>query len=61
MKTVKGDPEEVLLAAKLLHHIIQFTIKTPNTSGELAFLIAQTSSVTIGMGDQQFLRAMSLK
>ena len=26
MKTVKGDPEEALLAAKLLHHILQFTI-----------------------------------
>ena len=37
-RTVKGGPEKVLRAAKLLHPNLQFTIETQNTNGKLAFL-----------------------
>ena len=43
VRTVKGDPEKVLRAANLLHLNIQFTIETPNTNGNLAFLDLQIS------------------
>ena len=33
VRTVKGDFEKVLRAAKLVHPILQFTIETPNTNG----------------------------
>ena len=38
VRTVKGDPEKVLWAADLLHSNLQFTIETPNTNKNLAFL-----------------------
>ena len=38
VRTVKADPEKMLRAAKLLHPNSQFTIETPNTNGNLAFL-----------------------
>ena len=43
VRTVKGDPEKVLRAANLLHPNLQFTIETPNTNGNLAFLDLQIS------------------
>ena len=43
VRTVKGDPEKVLRAAKLLHPNLQFTIVTPNTNGKLAFLDLEIS------------------
>ena len=43
VRTVKGDPEKVLRAANLLHPKLQFTIETPNTKGNLAFLDLQIS------------------
>ena len=43
VRTAKGDPEKVLLAANLLHPNLQFTIKKPNTKKKLAFLILQIS------------------
>ena len=41
VRRVKGDPENVLRAANLLHPNLQFTIETPNTNGKLAFLDVQ--------------------
>ena len=38
VRTVKGDPEKMLRAVNLLHTNLQFTIETPNTNGNLAFL-----------------------
>ena len=43
VRTVKGDPEKVLRVANLLHSSLQFTIETPNTNGELAFLDLEIS------------------
>ena len=43
VRTLKGDPEKVLRAANLLHPNLQFTIETPNTNGNLAFLGLQIS------------------
>ena len=43
VRTVKGDPEKVLLAANLLQPNLQFTIETTNTNGNLAFLDLQIS------------------
>ena len=43
VRTVKGDPQKVLRAANLLHPNLQFTIETPNTNGNLAFLDLQIS------------------
>ena len=43
VRTVKGDPENVLRAANLLHPNLQFTTETPNTNGTLAFLDLQIS------------------
>ena len=43
MRTVKGDPEKVLRAAKSLHPNLQFTIETGNTNGKLALLDLQIS------------------
>ena len=40
VRTEKGDPEKVLWAANLLHSNLQFTIKTPNTNGIFASLMA---------------------
>ena len=40
---MKGDPEKMLWAANLLHPNILFTIETPNTKGNLAFLDLQYS------------------
>ena len=43
VRTVKGDFEKTLRAAKLLHPNLQFTIRTPNTNGKLAFFDLQIS------------------
>ena len=43
VRTVKVDPEKVLRAANLLHSNLQFTIETPITNGNLAFLDLQIS------------------
>ena len=43
MRTVKGYPEKVLRAGKLLHQRLQFTIETPNTNGKVAFIDLQIS------------------
>ena len=43
VRTVKGDFEKMLRAAKLQHPNLQFTIRTPNTNGKLAFFDLQIS------------------
>ena len=43
VRTMKGDTEEVIWAADLLHPNLQFIIEKPNTPGKLAFLNLQIS------------------